>query len=118
MTSRIPATCYPLREFVSPDAGVCWPSCCTLPYLTHSNVGVCSTRYPDTPFLPPQPQPPEDETLPKDETQKKRLPLQAKQAAEADWQPPRVTSLRVVSASTPTLPRFGNPRLERLVKGT
>jgi hypothetical protein len=30
--------------------------------------------YPDTPFLPPQAQPPEDETLPKDETQKKRLP--------------------------------------------
>ena len=25
--SRIPATCNPLREFVSPDAGVCWFRC-------------------------------------------------------------------------------------------
>ena len=40
-----------------------------------------------------------------DEDLKKPLPLQA-QGAEADWQPPRVTSLRVVSASTPTLTRF------------
>jgi len=31
----------PLREFVSPDAGVCWVSCQTLLYFTHSNVGVC-----------------------------------------------------------------------------
>jgi hypothetical protein len=40
--SQIPATCYPSREFVSPEAGVCWVLCSTLPYFTHTNDGVCS----------------------------------------------------------------------------
>jgi hypothetical protein len=39
-----PATCYPLREFVSPDAGLCWVQCSTLLYFTHSNVRVCRMR--------------------------------------------------------------------------
>jgi hypothetical protein len=30
-----------LREFVAPDAGVCWVSCWTLPYFTHSDVELC-----------------------------------------------------------------------------
>ena len=32
------------HELVSPDARVCWVSCSTLPYFTHSNVGVCRPR--------------------------------------------------------------------------
>jgi hypothetical protein len=28
----------------TPDAGVCWGSCSTLPYFTRSNVGVCRPR--------------------------------------------------------------------------
>jgi hypothetical protein len=39
---RTSATCDHLREFVSPNAGVCWLSCWTLPYFTHPNARVCS----------------------------------------------------------------------------
>jgi len=43
-TAQIPATCRHSRDFVSPDAGVCWLSCRPLPYFTHSNVGVAQSK--------------------------------------------------------------------------
>jgi len=39
------------REFVAPDAGVCWVPCWTLPYFTHTNARLCRSVQSRTPSL-------------------------------------------------------------------